>query len=143
MKKAIVIILVLIAGTFFLFFDITIGPNHELDFIENYKTDFIFYDYEAETVISTNENEEGFRLTFIGCQIDSTNIEDFSTIGKKMAKEINGKLNDLNEFGNIILIFKPSNKDGIRINEIMSIEELKYTYKTKELITGHNNGEHP
>ncbi|GAB5524911.1 MAG: hypothetical protein Roseis2KO_27830 [Roseivirga sp.] len=133
MKKAIIIGVILLVGAFFTFFDLSIDQTNKLEFLENYRTETGYSGYEAEQVFSTDNGESGLRITFYGCSIDTTNMKLFGSVSQNIAQQINIELNADNEFENIILIFKPKNKAGIRINEMMSIDELKFNHKTSEL----------
>lgn len=133
MKKAVIIGVVLLIGVFFTFFDINLGQTNGLEFLENYKTETGYSNYEAEQLYSTDSDKNGLRITFNQCSIDTTNMEQFGSISKRMAQQINRELSADYEFENIILVFKPKNPDGIQISELMSIDELKFSHKTIEL----------
>jgi len=133
MKKVILIILVLLIGGFFAFFDVSMEEGGNLEFLDDYKLEIGFSQYEAEQIFSTDPNEEGLRLTFYKCQIDSSNMKDFKVLSRNIGLEINQEVNSENEFKNIILVFKPRNENGIMLNEFMSIDELKFNYKAAEL----------
>lgn len=133
MKKAILIVLVLLVGAFLMFFDINFEEGNRLIFLEEYRNEIRYSDYEAEQIFSTNKDEEGLRITFIGCSIDTTNMEQFGPISRKLAIQLNQEVNTDNEFRNFIIVFKPKDPAGIKINEFMSIDELKFQHRASEL----------
>ena len=133
MKKVIVIALVLFIGGFLAFLDLEFETGTDLGLIESYKPEIEYSSYTAERIISTHSEGEGLRITYVGCQIDTSNIKGYGELSERLAKEINEKVNESDQFENIMLIFKPSNSDDIKINSLISIDELKYDYTAIDL----------
>ena len=125
--------IVIAVVAFFAIFNVNFEKNSTLEFLEEFKTETGYTDYEAEMVYSTSDNEGGLRITLLGCSIDTNNMKQFAETSNEIALKTNQELNANKEFENIIVVFKPSNPDGIQINKMMSIDELKYTYKASDL----------
>lgn len=122
MKKLILILLVLFVGFFFSFFEIDFGGKNKMDFVEDYKEKIGYTAYKAEQIFSTNPDNEGLKLTFTECSIDSNSMVDFKAISRAIAVELNEELNTENQFKNIILVYEPKDKNKAGINQ------LKYTF---------------
>lgn len=133
MRKAVLIIVVLVIGTFFLFFDITFESDPSLDFVNKYQTETGHSEFSAEKVYSTNKDESGVRLTFKNCQMDSTNFRSFGDLGLRIAKEIHKQINTSGEYNNVILIFEPKGGKGIKVSDLLTVNDLTYTFKAADL----------
>ena len=133
MKKAIIIIVILILGLVLAFVDFSVETDQTFKFVEKYKTQINYSDFYVETILSTNKDNRGLKMTFKNCQIDTVNIKEYQSLSKELAIEINQKLNFNDEHDNIILIFKPLNPEGIKINYLMNLEGLRYSFETNKL----------
>lgn len=133
MKSVLIVGSIFLVGTFFLFFNVEISGNNRLEFLESYKATTGYQDYTAEKVYSTDSDESGLLITFNGCAIDSTNIQEFGELSKDMAQKIHRELNSDKQHDKIMLVFKPKNPAGIQINEMISLNELKFSHNISEL----------
>ncbi len=133
MKKVVIIGLILIVGGFFTFFDVEVNDTNGLSFIEGYKTEIGFDDFEAKKTIMSNTGQEGIKFIFKNCKIDSTNVKRVAELSTSLAREINGELNKENSYETITLIFEPTNPEAISNKALLKINELTYRYKTEEL----------
>ena len=132
MRKAVVIILVLIIGVFFLFVDVSVESSTAFDFIDKYQSETGHSEFEAEKVFSSAADESGLRLTLLNCQMDSTNLKSFGDIGFRIAKDAYTTLDNASEYNNFIVIFEPRNKAGIKMNEMITVQNLSFSYKPSD-----------
>ncbi|UII20275.1 hypothetical protein [Fulvivirga ligni] len=129
MKKVIFIVIVLVVGGFFTFFEINTSDNSS--FFDKYTNELNCADYTAETVISSGG--DFLRLTFTGCPVDSAQMNKLATVSKKAAKEFNQEFNKENAYDKIIVVFEPKNNGGTELNEFVELNEFSYTYPVDEL----------
>ena len=133
MKKVIFIGIILLLSGLIIFTKPIVEDDFNYDFLEIYRTELQFVDLKAEKVYSTDNSENGLRITFVDCLIDSTNIKDISTLSTKIANQIHHELNTESKYENIILVFVPKNPEGIQIDDMFSIKELKFSHKSSDL----------
>ena len=132
MRKAVLIIIILAVGTFFTFFKVTWERDSSLDFLNQYQAETGHSEFVAEKVFSTDPDDSGLRFTFLDCKMDSTNLRSFGDIGFRIAKDTYTTLDDASDYNNFFVIFVPQNKAGIKMNEMITVQNLSFSYKPSD-----------